>query len=111
MVISKEEFVKYIEFIKEKERQQTKLADTFEELCPGFYCDTLVYCDYENKLLDLLIAMFEDDTEIITYKLYELDNFTKEEQEEQFKETPELTTWETVYDYLVERMDKKHGKD
>ena len=55
MKLSKEEFVEYINFIQMKRRHEMALAETFEMICPGYRCDTLIYNDYEDKLLDLLV--------------------------------------------------------
>ena len=101
MKLSKEEFIEYIEFIQMKRRHEMALAETFEMICPGYRCDTLIYNDYEDKLLELLVKHLNDTGDLIRYKLYEFDEFDDVTQGEQIMETPEVATWETVYDYLV----------
>ena len=102
-MISKEEFIEYIEFIQTKRRHEMELSEVLEMLCPGYRCDALIYNDYEDKLLDLLKNMFNDTDDLIKYKLYEFDEFDDVTQGEQIMETPEVASWSTVYDYLVNR--------
>ena len=100
-MISKENFVKYMKFIEAKQLQENRLADILEEMCPGFYCDALVYSDYEANFLELLHEVMQDGTDLIGYKMYEFDQFDAKEKAKQLLETPEVVSWETVYDYLV----------
>ena len=110
-MVSKKEFLKYIKFIQEKQKQQQNLTEILEKMCPGFRCDALVYCDYETIVIKLLENMFEDKTELISYKLYEFDSFCNEDKIRQIKETPEVETWETVYDYLKANLEVKKNED
>lgn len=102
-MLTKEQFLEYIDFIEDKNAQQMKLADIFSDMCPGFYCDTLVYSDIIDKLLDLLAHIMNDTSELIEYKMYEYNNFSKEDQLEELKENPECESWETVYNYLINK--------
>ena len=107
-MITKEKFLEIIEFINKKNQQQEDLAKAFEAMCPGLYTDTLVYSEYEDKILELLTIMLDDDTGLISYKLYEFDTFLDDETKaEQIKETPEVETWEKVYDYLITQQEVK----
>jgi len=101
MLLSKQEFVTYMEFIQKKSLQQDKFCKALEELSPETYCDVFLYGDYEDKLLKLITKVMYDHTELITYKLYDFDNFDAKHKAKQLQETPEVETWETVYDYLV----------
>ena len=111
-MINKQTFLEMIDFIKEKDSQQDELVKIFEKMCPGVYCDTLVYAEYETKMLKLLAESMDDDSGLISYKFYEFDNFDESTQHEQLTETPELRSWETVYDYLVSQKEAhdKHAK-
>ena len=102
-MISKETFVNYMKFIEAKQRQQDKLADILEEMSPTFRCDALVYVDYEEKLVSLLQDVLQDETDLIGYKLYEFDQFDAESKAEQLLKTPEVESWETVYDFLTSK--------
>ena len=102
-MISKELFIEYIDFIKKKRTQENDLSNTLEVMCPGCYCDTLIYEEYEEKLVNLLKILLNDTDDLIGYKLYEFDEFDEEMQAEQIQKTPEVESWETVYDYLVSK--------
>ena len=104
MVISKKEFVEYMEFIEGKQKLQNKFCDVLEELSKGCYCDAFIFSDYEGMLINLLIKVMHDETELITYKMYEFDQFTPAQKAKQLAETPEVETWETVYDYLIKNI-------
>ena len=104
MVISKEDFVSYMNFIEKKQLLQNKFCSVLEELSENCYCDAFIYSDYEEKLVNLLTQIMEDESELITYKLYEFDQFDAAQKAKQLKETPEVETWETVYDYLIENI-------
>lgn len=104
-MITKEQFLDYINFIKIKRTQQDKLCAILEELCPGEYCNTFIFTEYEDKLVDLLAHLFNDTTKLIEYKLYEFDDWVSEkEKERQIIETPEVETWDSVYDYLIKNL-------
>lgn len=100
-MISKEKFVEYMEFIEEKKKQELTLCNLLETMCPGNYCDAFIFSEYETKLINLLADLLNDETNLIEYKLYEFSAFNTEDKEEQLKETPEVATWNTVYDYLT----------
>ena len=100
-MISKETFVKYMKFIEAKQLQENRLADILEEMCPTFRCDALVYSDYEANFIELLQEVLQDKDDFIGYKMYEFDQLEAEEKAKQLLETPEVESWETVYDYLV----------
>ncbi len=102
-MISKENFVKYMKFIEAKQLQENKLADILEEMSPTFRCDALVYADYEENFLELLREVMQDKTDLIGYKMYEFDQFDEEEKAKQLLETPEVESWETVYDFLTSK--------
>ena len=107
MIITKEMFLKAIDFIKKKDKQEEKLCDVLEELCPGEYVNAFIFSDYRKMLLDTLSYMLDDDADIITYKMYEFDSFSDEYKKQQLELTPELETWETIYDYLIKHMEEK----
>lgn len=105
-LISKHEFLDYIKFIEEKNKQQDAFKDVLEAMSPQCYCDAYIYSDYETKIVRLLEKVMHDTSNIISYKLYDYECFTEEQKADQLKETPEIKTWETVYDFLIKNMEE-----
>ena len=106
MVISKKEFVEYMEFIEKKSLQQEKFCKALEELSPETHCDVFLYGDYETKLVRLLEKVTEDHTDLISYRLYDFNCFDAKHKAKMIKECPELESWGTVYDYLEKDMEE-----
>ncbi|MBP5467700.1 MAG: hypothetical protein J6Z11_00480 [Candidatus Riflebacteria bacterium] len=105
MVISKKEFVGYMEFIEKKSLQQEKFCKALEELSPETHCDVFLYSDYETKLVRLLEIVTQDHTNLISYRLYDFNCFDAKRKAKMITECPELESWETVYDYLEKDME------
>ena len=106
MVISKKEFVEYMEFIEKKSLQQEKFCRALEELSPETHCDVFLYGDYETKLVRLLEKVTEDTTNLISYRLYDFNCFDAKHKAKMIKECPELESWGTVYDYLEKDIEE-----
>jgi len=120
MLISKEEFVKTLEFIKSQDLKVDNFISALEALSPNTYCDCFLYSDYESKLLKILEAMFEDEHEDIEYFLYESNwifenrpklglevNFPTDDDGVELYNSPE-----TLYDFLIAEKEKReHEKD
>lgn len=108
MIISKEKFVEILKFMREQSIKQDKFITVLEELSPNSYCDCFLFSAYENKLIDLLMIMLDDTDEDISYFLYELNWINKEEVESSVKEGDKLlyNSPETLYDYLINKMNK-----
>lgn len=114
MTLTKEKFVKYIEFIKTQCLNQDKFIDALELLSPHTYCDAFIYSSYENTLLELIEDLLDDDEDDIGYFLYEmgylnkdlknLENLPRDDNGNILYDSPE-----TLYDYLVGKM--KKGKE
>lgn len=96
----KEEFLDYIDFIIHQRELENALVEALENMCPGNYCSAFVYDAYEDKLVSLLTEVMHDDTGLIEYRLYEYESYSDTQKEETLKESPELASWSTVYDYL-----------
>ena len=105
-VLSKEQFLRIIDFIKTKDKQEDKFCSVLEELVPGEYCNAFIFYEYRDLVFNLLQTMFDDQSDLIVYKMYEFDNFSEEAKKQQLKLTPELESWGTVYDYLVRTHDE-----
>ena len=78
MALTKEKFVKYIEFIKTQCLNQDKFIDALELLSPHTYCDAFIYSSYENILLELIEDLLDDDEDDIGYFLYETGYLNKD---------------------------------
>lgn len=109
MLITKEQFINRINFIKNLEAKESMLCNTLEELSPGCYCDALIYSECINEFIKDLERELED-ANLIDYKMYEFDNWPNNRKEEELKKYPELESWETVYDYLIAKMEAKNEK-
>ena len=103
--ITKEEFVSYIAFIKERGEKMDELnrafTDEFEDSI--FY----PYLKYEAKMVDLLKSVMHDKYDDIEYFIYEL-NFGEKYEDGMIREKDgtliDFSTAENVYDYLVKRF-------
>ena len=103
--ITKEEFVSYINFIKERGEKMDELnrvfTDEFEDSV--FY----PYLKYETKLVSLLKSVMHDKYDDIEYFIYEL-NFGEKYEDGMIREKDgtliDFSTAENVYDYLVKRF-------
>jgi len=105
LLFTKEEFVNYINFIKEQDEKQFVFIKALEGLAPNEYCNVFLYAEYEAKLLGLLQKALNDENDNIGYKLWEFDQFNPEEKARQLEETPWLESWEMLYDHLVENLE------
>ena len=106
-MLIKQEFIDQMEFVEEQQKKQEKLAAVFEEMCPSFYCDTMIYCEYETHFLNLLRELFDDTDDLIGFKLYEFNQMREVDREAALIRCPEAETWGTVYDYLMQRLEEK----
>ena len=101
--ITKEQFVHYINFIKERKEKE----DIFNEFFTEEFEDSIFYpySRYETELVNLLEVIFEDVDNNIGYFIYELDfgrlDFANECITNEDGTTVSLTTPEELYDYLV----------
>ena len=102
-MINKKLFKDTIKFILKKQKQQNKFCDMLEEMSPGCRCDAIIYSDYETKIVELLQAALNDESDLLGYYLYEFINFTEEQQKQQIKLTPVLESLDTLYDYLASK--------
>lgn len=109
-MITKEMFIEYMEFIERKDAQEKEFIKALEKLSPSTYCDAFIYDEYEDKLISLLRFILNDREELILYRLYEYKSMDDASKAEQVKETPEVESWETVYDYLIKEKENENTK-
>ena len=109
-MITKEMFVKYMEFIERKAAEERQFIKALEKLSPSTYCDAFIYDEYEDKLISLLRFILDDRDELILYRLYDYKDMDEASKAKQIKETPEVQSWETVYDYLIKEKENENTK-
>ena len=112
MTLTREEFVEYIDFIKEQEQKQNRFIDALEDMSPYTHCDTFIYSSYEDRLVELIRKILDDKDDDIGYFLYEMDyvgkdlkgsgRFPKDDKGNVLYNSPE-----TLYDYLISNMGKE----
>ena len=107
-MINKEYFVKCINFIKERDKQQQKINDMFTDEFEDsiFY----PYMKYETAFVDLLSKVMEDDGEWISYFIYELDfgkNYKDGMVEDENGNYIPMGTAEELYDFLIKEKENK----
>lgn len=113
-LISKEEFVKQLEYIRITRERFLNLSKALEDLSPEYRCDFFPNDDFELHIVDLLnTLMFEDPKDsLISYFLYELDfGFWNKDgepgkirvaSEQGWGETYDISTPAKLYDALVD---------
>lgn len=108
-MLSKKQFVETINFIKREREKEREFVRMLEKLSPGSYCDCYLYDEYEQKMIELLENMFEDNMHDISYFCYDCNGLDKFEK----KNCPKVNnkylynSLETLYNYLVKEM-KSH---
>lgn len=106
-LISKKDFVKQLNYIKETRDKFDKLTEVMEDLAPGFRCDFLPNLDFETHIVEALnLLMHENnDDSLIDYFLYELNFGTENHSKNAIKykdKTYDLSSPEKLYDVLLE---------
>ena len=106
-LISKKDFVKQLNYIKETRDKFDKLTEAMEDLAPGFRCDFLPNLDFETHIVEALnLLMHENnDDSLIDYFLYELNFGTEKHSKDAIKyqgKTYDLSSPEKLYDALLE---------
>jgi hypothetical protein len=111
-MLSKEEFIGILNFIRDKRKGEENFIQSLEKLSPHTYCDCFLYDEYETKMIDLLENIFEDDFQDISYFIYELDGLNKKRINKKICPTKEgrilYSSLETLYDYLINKMSKSN---
>ena len=114
--MTREEFKKYIEFIKEKEDAENRFSDLLSELGGGDGYAYL-YSDYKGKLVHLLDDIWLSpgvDYRDIDYFVYEQEYGAKADEyytswtdEEGNEQTFKPHNVDELYDYLVKEYPKR----
>ena len=71
-MIGKENFIKYINFIKKMNDSENRIHDVLSEEITDFRGGFL-YCKYEGMFVNLLREVMNDENDWIDYFLYDLD--------------------------------------
>jgi len=109
MLISKEKFCYILNRLKNYNDLRSKIDKLFENQIDNKeqdFCNAGGICiGHETVVVDLLEAMFE--TDLISWWIYEMDygsTFSIGDIEEQDGATPDLTTVDKLYDYLLKNL-------
>ena len=109
MIISKEKFCYILNRLKNYNDLKEKIDKLFENQIDNKeqdFCNAGGICiGHETVVVDLLEAMFE--TDLISWWIYEMDygsTFSIGDIEEQDGATPDLTTVDKLYDYLLKNL-------
>ena len=103
-MLSKKEFIKYINILKEYNKIQSDLYDISNGAISLFEFD--IISKLENSVLKLLEYVMHDSSNMIDYWLYEL-NFGKDFYDGCIVENDiniDVSTVEKLYDYLVKEV-------
>ena len=100
-MLTKEEFIEYINFIQQQRDKQSNFLDALEELADNKeYCNCFLYASYEDKLVKLLKTVMNDKDDDIGFFLYDMDDVGPAEDQDGnilYKTVSEL------YDYLIKK--------
>ena len=108
-MISKERFVKTINFIKQMREVEDNINEIFKQNNMEF--NSVSYSDYENELFELLSDCMNDSDDWICWWIYDtccgrdVENGRLCAENEDGSEI-DLTTPEKLYDFLVKDVDK-----
>lgn len=107
-MLSKETFVKTINFLEERENQIDKINELFTEE----FGDSVFYpyFKHDKMIVDILMEIMDDQGEWIEYYLYENDygHDLKPDSVSEADGTPiDITTPEKLYDFLVKERDAR----
>ena len=100
-MITKETFLNIFEQIKLHRNLELNLCAALEAMTDKCRCDALIYCKYEDLIVNLLEEIFE--TTLISYYIYELD-FGEQWSSicsSDLDEVNALKNPESLYDYLT----------
>lgn len=111
-MLSKEDFIYYIDIIKKHRERENKFLECLDFLSPETSNETFLYGDYESALVDLLMLLMEDEGEIIPLFIYDTEFGTNNAFSTLFVENDsvDLSSAEKVYDYILSRKEKKNAK-
>lgn len=107
-MISKETFIKTLEFIKKKSEQENDFQLALEKLSDeeGYYAPS-IYSEYSMMLVKVLGEALNDVDDDIGYFIWELDAFdypnmkVPEEKCPMYNDKVIYSSPETLYDYLT----------
>lgn len=114
-MISKEKFISIIKRLENYNVLQMKIENLFDDLVDNREQDFMnagsICIGHESIVVDLLDNMF--DTDMISWWIYEL-NYGKEYEEGCFMENDtniDVSTVEKLYDYLIQDLKRKEGRN
>lgn len=105
MLISKEDFVRLLTKMQERDEKLNKVSDGLEQLIDGYACIN-INSDVDSEIIILLEKLTGDDEEIISWYLYEdVEKIIYVTETSSINKTEnkigiELKSFEDLYDYL-----------
>ena len=103
--ISKEDFVRLLTKMQERDERLNKVSDGLEQLIDGYACIN-VNSDVDSEIINLLEKLMGDEEEMISWYLYEdvekviyvsdISSINKEKIQVEI----EIKSFEDLYDYL-----------
>lgn len=118
MILKKEQFKEILKQVKQLYDKQNKFCDCLEELVKGEVITAFIYEQPLNLILDLLSKIFNDTEDEIGYFLFELNAIDLEDKNmaivsnekdlspKDMNGNPLYTDVDSLYDYLVSRINK-----
>lgn len=107
-MISKEFFVQTMNRLDELDEKMGKVDEAFKEFSPGFcgfYIPEII-----DMTVDILREVFDDqENDSLGYCVYELDFLHKYRTgcvTEEDGQPVDLSSWDKVYDFLIESMEE-----
>lgn len=108
-MISKETFVDVMNKLKVLDEKMNNVDVAMKELSPdfsGFYIPQIL-----NIALEILRDVFDDNDDWISYFMFELNwlHYYKTGCVSINGESIDLSTWDKVYEFLINNMNNKHN--
>ena len=106
-LITKEQFVKVMNFMKDRDESFEQLSDAMENLAEGFHVDFFPNYDYNAQIVFLLSLLLNEPTEdtLIDYFIYELEWGKSNHASTAFtfnNHQYDLSSIEKLYDALID---------
>lgn len=118
MIITKEDFNKYIRILKEEDDYVCKMNDMFKEhqkkIGYSIEPSQMEFNVLSSIIVEILHKMFEDDSDWIGYFCYDLDygrNYKIDSVTEKDGTPILMSNADELYDFLISKMNKKHNKE
>ena len=89
-LLTREEFIAYFKFIRERSDAQMGFCAALDALSPQTYNDAFVYSDYESKLVETIGLLVGDKNDKIGLYLYDMGVMSRDTMEDYLAGIEEL---------------------